>query len=227
MPGCRSAGAHPFRRLPGPALERVIERTWVAMAGSHAISQIGSVATSSLRRLRECQLPGAMPPGVVGKSLRRGWSEIALIAKARVDEIWLVRAIFWLRSSRPAGLRGSNGSAAAPSTLIRSEAFSMSNESRLKTLEQQIVRSYIWLLRAPENIDGLRVSVLSRHGEYDVRLVEPLQMKRSDILPFWIELYDRTRKVSLDSYGGDDIEQAAAMAEVLIVKAEVLNGEAE
>jgi hypothetical protein len=103
----------------------------------------------------------------------------------------------------------------------------MSNESRLKTLEQQIVRSYIWLLRAPENIDGLRVSVLSRHGEYDVRLVEPLQMKRSDILPFWIELYDRTRKVSLDSYGGDDIEQAAAMAEVLIVKAEVLNGEAE
>ena len=103
----------------------------------------------------------------------------------------------------------------------------MQNELRNKNIEQRIIRSYIWLLKVPENVIGLRVSVLSRHGVYDVRLVEPLQMRHLDNLPFWIELYDRVRNVSLDSYGGDDIEQAAIMAERLISRATALNQERE
>jgi hypothetical protein len=103
------------------------------------------------------------------------------------------------------------------------ERLSMKKEHEKENLEQRIVRSYIWLLRAPENVDGQRISLLSRHGPYEVRLLEPLQMRRNDTIPFWIELYDRNRRATLDSYGGDEIHAAAAAAEAMISKAEELN----
>jgi hypothetical protein len=48
-------------------------------------------------------------------------------------------------------------------------------------------------------------------------------MRRNDTIPFWIELYDRNRRATLDSYGGDEIHAAAAAAEAMISKAEELN----
>lgn len=99
----------------------------------------------------------------------------------------------------------------------------MTTNSRNKNLEQRIIRSYILLLRTPENVEGQRFSLLSRHGGYDVRLLEPLQMKKNDSTPFWIELYDRNRKITLDTYGGDYLEQATSAAEAMILNAEQLN----
>jgi hypothetical protein len=85
------------------------------------------------------------------------------------------------------------------------------------------MRSYIWLLRAPENVNGQRFALLAHRGPYEVRLLEPLQMRQIDDLPFWMELYDRSRNTSIDSYHGDDIEQATLAADALILQAEQLD----
>jgi hypothetical protein len=92
-----------------------------------------------------------------------------------------------------------------------------------KLRETQIIQSYVWVLRAPRNCDGMRTSALARHGVYEVRLIEPSDMATGDIQPFWIELYDHDNRTALDSYGGADLEEAAMAAEALIARAIVLN----
>jgi hypothetical protein len=92
-----------------------------------------------------------------------------------------------------------------------------------KVREKQIIQSYVWVLRAPKNIDGVRTSALARHGAYEVRLIEPSDMPCGDLQPFWIELYDHDRKIAVDSFGSADVEEAAKAAEALIARAIVLN----
>ena len=91
-----------------------------------------------------------------------------------------------------------------------------------KLLERRIVQSYVWILRAPKDIDGLQSASLARHGAYEVRLIELSGMPQSDT-PFWIELFDHRNKFGLDSYGGDDIEEAAVVAQDMISQAELLH----
>ena len=95
-----------------------------------------------------------------------------------------------------------------------------------KNLDRLIVRSYVWMLRAPGTIDGPKVASLSRHGCYEVRLLEPSEFARDDGLPFWAELFDTQRNLSIDSYAGDDIEEAAGAVQHLISHAELLAKEA-
>jgi hypothetical protein len=92
-----------------------------------------------------------------------------------------------------------------------------------KTLERRIVQSYIWVLRAPKDSDGLQAASLARHGAYEVRLFDPSVIVKGDSLPFWIELFDHKDKTSLDSYGSDDIEDATVAAEAMISQAELLH----
>jgi hypothetical protein len=92
-----------------------------------------------------------------------------------------------------------------------------------KLRETQIIQSYVWVLRAPKNCDGLRTSALARHGAFEVRLIEPSDMPCGDVQPFWIELYDHDKRSAIDSFGGADIEEAAKAAEALIARAIVLN----
>jgi hypothetical protein len=94
---------------------------------------------------------------------------------------------------------------------------------RAKSLERQIIQSYIWVLRAPPDEAGCKTRTLARHGAYEVRLVEPSQMPEGDIISFWIELFDHKRRVTLNSYGSDDLEQAAVTAAQLIAEAEKLH----
>jgi hypothetical protein len=95
--------------------------------------------------------------------------------------------------------------------------------ARLKYLERLIVRSYVWVLRAPRTIDGHKVASLSRHGHYEVILLEPSEQEQDKDLPFCVELVDNKRKLSIDSYAGDDIEETAAAVEHLISRAELLH----
>jgi hypothetical protein len=69
----------------------------------------------------------------------------------------------------------------------------MQNSQRNRHLELLIVRSYVWALRAPRTIDGQKVASLSRHGLYEVRLLEPSEMAEDNDLPFWVELVDNRR----------------------------------
>jgi hypothetical protein len=99
----------------------------------------------------------------------------------------------------------------------------MQNSQRNKNLERRIVQSYVWVLRAPRAIDGQKVASLSRHGLYEVRLLEPSEMAQHNDLPFWVELFDNKRNRRLDSYAGDDIEETAAVVGHLISQAELLD----
>jgi hypothetical protein len=98
----------------------------------------------------------------------------------------------------------------------------MPDSERLKYLERLIVRSYVWVLRAPRTIDGHKVASLSRHGHYEVVLLEPSEQEQDKDLPFWVELFDNKRKLSIDRYAGDDIEETAVAVEHLISRAELL-----
>lgn len=99
----------------------------------------------------------------------------------------------------------------------------MPNSQSDKHLERLIVRSYVWVLRAPKTADGHKVASLWRHGLYEVRLLEPSEMAQYNDLPFWVELFDSKQSVSVDSYAGDDIEETAAAVQHLISHAEILD----
>ena len=93
----------------------------------------------------------------------------------------------------------------------------------LKSLELRILQSYILVLRVRKNAEGYRASTLERHGPYEVRLIDPPQVSRVDTIPFWIELFDHSAKLPVDSYGGHDLEAAAIAADALISRAKVLH----
>jgi hypothetical protein len=99
----------------------------------------------------------------------------------------------------------------------------MQNWQRNKHLERLIVQSYVWVLGAPRTIDGQKVASLSRHGFYEVRLLEPSELVQYNDLPFWVELFDNKRSLCIDSYAGDDIEETAGAVQHLISRAELLD----
>ena len=103
----------------------------------------------------------------------------------------------------------------------------MPNSAEPKHLERLIVQSYVWVLRAPRTINGQKVATLSRHGIYEIRLLEPADLAEGSDLPFWIELFDNERNLSIDSYAGDDIEETAAAVQHLISRAELLGQDSE
>jgi len=100
----------------------------------------------------------------------------------------------------------------------------MQNSQRNKHLELLIVRSYVWVLRAPRTMDGQKFAPLSRHGRYEVRLLEPSELAHDNDMPFWVELFDNQRNLCIDNYAGDDIEETAAAVQHLISQAERLAG---
>jgi hypothetical protein len=111
----------------------------------------------------------------------------------------------------------------AMNRILRAIGRPMLDAPRSKTIEWKIIQSYIWVLRAPRDVDGHKTCSLARHGAYEVRLIEPSEMPRGDAIPFWIELFDHERKTTLDSFGNDDLEVVAISAAALIAEAEMLH----
>lgn len=103
----------------------------------------------------------------------------------------------------------------------------MQESQRDKHLELLIVRSYVWVLRAPRTIDGRKIACLSQHGRYEVRLLEPSELAQDHDLPFWVELFDNRRNLCIDNYAGDDIEETAAAVQHLISQAELLDRDSD
>jgi hypothetical protein len=94
-----------------------------------------------------------------------------------------------------------------------------------QNLELRIFKLYVWDLMAQRFIDGCRAALLARYGAFEVRLVELLLDWQDDSIPFWIELFDRGSATTIDSYGGYDLEDAAAGAEALISQAKLSHRE--
>jgi len=91
-----------------------------------------------------------------------------------------------------------------------------------KTTELRILQMYLWGLVTPNYVNGRRIGLLARHGDYDVRLIECPKSANRDAEPIWIELFDRQNNVSLHSFSGLDFEEAAVAADSLISRAREL-----
>jgi hypothetical protein len=112
----------------------------------------------------------------------------------------------------------------APHDTLAADESSATKRDRTTDLERRIIQSYAWTLRAPTDADGRRAVTLSRHGPYEVRLVEPGCAADSEPIPFRIELFDHARNIRVDGYAGDDVEDVACAAEALMTWAQLLCG---
>jgi len=87
-------------------------------------------------------------------------------------------------------------------------------------LETRLIRAHIMLFLRRDERERKSVS-LARYGAYEVRLLEP--PSESDTFMFWLELFDHSRRISVDSWGADDFEEALTTAEYLAYRAEELS----
>jgi hypothetical protein len=86
-------------------------------------------------------------------------------------------------------------------------------------LEAQLIRAHVTLQLAGQGTDGSRTATVVRRGSYEVRLVDPSQASSAGMFLFWIELFDHSRQVSIDSGGCHVLEDAVVLAELLIAQA--------
>jgi hypothetical protein len=85
-------------------------------------------------------------------------------------------------------------------------------------IEQGIIRAYIRLVFRAVGIDSSR-PVVVRLGPLEVRLSEtPSKYAAFGLPPFWIEVFDGTTQVSIDSIGYHELDAAglAAAAEMIV-----------
>jgi hypothetical protein len=100
----------------------------------------------------------------------------------------------------------------------------LSKEFVRMALEAQLIRAHVTLQLAGQGTDGSRTATVVRRGAYEVRLVELSWVSSSaDTFLFWIELFDHTGKVSIDSGGCHVLEDAVISAELLIAQAKAHN----
>ena len=103
------------------------------------------------------------------------------------------------------------------------EGMELKKPSRTDSLAWRLTQAYIWLAIAPANPDGSRTAEIARYGVYEIRLIEPAATSDADAISFWIELYDHKNKLVIDSCGGHEVDDVAAIAQELILLAERLH----
>jgi hypothetical protein len=85
-------------------------------------------------------------------------------------------------------------------------------------VEQRIIRAYVQLVFAQDNLDGSRIVTVAQFGALEVRLSElPLVQKHPDVPQFWLEMYSHASFSTLDSYGCFDFDEAELAAAVEFV----------
>lgn len=86
-------------------------------------------------------------------------------------------------------------------------------------IEARLIRAHVELQVTPKDANDCRSVLLARCGTYEVRLVEPARNSGGSAFEFWLELFDRTQKISLDSAGTNDLEEAVTLANKLFARA--------
>jgi hypothetical protein len=87
----------------------------------------------------------------------------------------------------------------------------------------QLSNAYVGLALMPESGDGSKTVTLKRYGDYEVRMIDFSQGRSSADCLFWLELYCHATRSSLDSCRCDDLEDAEAAADDLILRAKRLH----
>jgi len=93
------------------------------------------------------------------------------------------------------------------------------------SLEERLVRAHLAFRVRRDGGRKLEFVSLAWYGGFEVRLVEPEQSFRDSRYEFWLELFDLHRKISVDSGGTNDLEQALEIAEEFVLRAKELNHE--
>jgi hypothetical protein len=85
-------------------------------------------------------------------------------------------------------------------------------------IEQRIIRAYVQLSFAHDNLDGSRAVTVAQFGALEVRLSElPRVRKHPDVPQFWLEMYSHVSFSTLDSYGCFDFNESELAAAVEFV----------
>jgi hypothetical protein len=87
-----------------------------------------------------------------------------------------------------------------------------------------LCQSYVALMLAPDDKDGVRTVQVARFGAYEVRMVELASARALHDSDFWLELYCSDTRSTLDSCRCWDIDEAEAVADHLISCARQLAG---
>lgn len=90
--------------------------------------------------------------------------------------------------------------------------------------ELRIAQAYIRLLCTPETKSGANMVSLAWIGSREVRMFEGPQIGSAHAPLFWIELFDHSAQVSIDSCGCHEIEDARVAFEDFISQAQCSNG---
>ena len=92
-------------------------------------------------------------------------------------------------------------------------------------LEARLIRAHVELQVTQKDEHDCRSVALARYGAYEVRLFEPPHNSGTKVFEFWLELCDHGQKLSVDSAGANDLEEAVTLANVLVAHAQELNEE--
>jgi len=65
------------------------------------------------------------------------------------------------------------------------------------------------------------------HGAFEVRLLEMPSVNSPEEASLWVELYDLDLRLGVDSYKCSHLDEAIDAAHLLMIKAKLLNNEAE
>ena len=85
-------------------------------------------------------------------------------------------------------------------------------------VEQRIIRAYVQLLFAHDNLDGSRIVTVAQFGALEVRLSElPRVQKHPDVPQFWLEMYSHASLSTVESYRCFDFDEDELAAAVEFV----------
>jgi hypothetical protein len=98
----------------------------------------------------------------------------------------------------------------------------LSDAASRRSVETLVTQAYFQLVLVSWNESRSRATSLTKHGNYEVRLVELMSNDAADIPHLWVELYAKDVQTSIDACGCDDLEAAAMAADHFMSQAKQL-----
>ena len=91
----------------------------------------------------------------------------------------------------------------------------------------RVTESYANLFLPSKHDGDSRHAAIARIGAFEVRLLEMPSVNSPEEASLWVELYDLDLRLGVDSYKCSHLDEAIDAAHLLMIKAKLLNNEAE
>ena len=101
------------------------------------------------------------------------------------------------------------------------------NTDRQKMIATRVTESYANLFLPSKHDGDSRHAAIARIGAFEVRLLEMPSVNSPEEASLWVELYDLDLRLGVDSYKCSHLDEAIDAAHLLMIKAKLLNNEAE